>query len=529
MHVILLHTLVVISLVAPARAEPPAAEPATKATDAPKTKPPVPSEVASSLVEQLVLADIAEVPKLVDKLADYRRWADPLLTQELSKRLPEQASEDEKERHAKRQANSAVALLRLGNTDNVWPLLKFSPDPRVRSYLIHWISLAGVDPQTIIERLKTEPDVTIRRALVLTLGEFTEPQLPVAQRQPLIEKLLAVYENDPDSGLHCAAEWLLRKWDQAARLQPLVEKLRSKEEQLRARKATDKRQWYVNTQGQTFVVLDAGEFLMGSPKSEPGRSPGETLHRCHIGRRFAISTTDVTKAQFGRFQTAHPEIHKINTPWVTTDDSPQTPMTWYEAAAYCNWLSEQEGIVKDQWCYEPNDKGEYGPGMKAKDKYLELSGYRLPTEAEWEYACRAGTVTSRYYGLTDTLLPQYAWYQANGKNRTWPVGSLKPNDFGLFDMHGNVWQWCDDSNRAYPKAADAISEDLGSTKPVIDSNTRVLRGGAFYYPPENVRSADRNGDQPAYPNFNQLAFRINRFGFRPARTLPLNSSYPFTK
>ena len=99
-------------------------------------------------------------------------------------------------------------------------------------------------------------------------------------------------------------------------------------------------------------------------------------------------------------------------------------------------MSEQEGIVKEQWCYEPNEKGEYGPGMKAKDKYLELSGYRLPTEAEWEYACRAGTVTSRYYGLTDTLLAKYAWYEANGQNRTWPVGSLKPNDFGLFDMHG---------------------------------------------------------------------------------------------
>ena len=314
--------------------------------------------------------------------------------------------------------------------------------------------------------------MTIRRALVLTLGEFTDTQLPVAQRQPLIEKLLAVYENEPDAGLHGAAEWLLRKWGQAERLQAVVEKLRSKEEQLQARKATDKRQWYVNYAGPDVRDLDAGEFLMGSPESEPGRNPNETQHRCHIGRRFAISSdTRDEGTSIDDSKPPGPQIAKVDTGNVVkTDDSPQIGMTWYEAAAYCNWLSEQEGIPKEQWCYEPNEKGNYGPGMKAKDKYLELSGYRLPTEAEWEYACRAGTVTSRYYGLSDTLLAQYAWYEANGQNRTWPVGSLKPNDFGLFDMHGNAWDWCDDSYQDYPKAADDISNDLGSTKPVIDAD-----------------------------------------------------------
>ncbi len=476
------------------------------------------------LADLLADAEQFQFPVIFAKLAAHRAQAIPLAEAELAKRAGEKASEDEKERLGKRQANLAVALLRMGKADKVWPVLQFTPDPRARSYLIHWISPLGGDPQTILNRLDAEPDVTIRRALVLTLGEFSDTQLPVAQRQPLIEKLLSVYEKEPDAGLHGAAEWLLRKWGLTERLEAIVRKLSSKDEQLQARKATDKRQWYINTQDQTFVILDAGEFLMGAPESEPGHLSSETpQHRCRIGRRFAISSTHVTKAQFGLFQTAHHEIDKVDVAkWVKTDDSPQTGMTWYEAAAYCNWLSEQEGIDETQWCYEPKEKGgAFDPGMKAKDNYLKLSGYRLPTEAEWEFACRAGTVTSRYYGLTETLLKKYAWYEANAENRTWPVRSLKPNDFGLFDMHGNAWEWCDDKYQPYPKGADAISEDAGSTKPVIDGLTRVVRGGAFGDQPVNVRSAARLFNRPTSRNLVT--------GFRPARTLPLDSSYPFTK
>ena len=469
------------------------------------------------LFDLLADAEQFQFPVLFDKVARHKDKAIALAQDEIGKQFAPNASEEEKEHLAKRQTNAAVALLRLGTPDKVWLLLKFSLDPRARSYLIHWLSPLGGDPQTIIQRFDIEPDVTIRRALVLTLGEFAEGQLPPAERQPLIEKLLAVYENEPDAGLHGAAEWLLRKWGQSKRLEAVIEKLRSNEQQMQARKSNNKRQWYANTQKQTFVIVDAREgwFQMGSPKSEPDRYPNEGQHRCHIGRRFAISAHEVTKAQYRPFEKAVKGYGLVDNPEyapiVRTDDSPQTALTWYEAAHYCDWLSEQEKIPREQWCYDPKG-GAYSPGMKAKDRFWELTGYRLPTEAEWEFACRAGTMTSHYYGLTKPLLPQYARYQENGQNRAWPVGGLKPNDLGLFDMLGNAFEWCFDRYGDFPQQMDKIFEDTPNTQPVDAAGRRVLRGGAFASQSVFVRCAYRYDRLPVNRSYT--------CGFRPARTYP---------
>jgi hypothetical protein len=184
---------------------------------------------------------------------------------------------------------------------------------------------------------------------------------------------------------------------------------------------------------------------------------------------------------------------------------------WYEAAAYCNWLSLKEGLPQQEWCYEPNASGQYAEGMKPAADFLSRTGYRLPTEAEWEYACRAGAVTSRYYGETRELLPKYAWYQENSKERTWPVGSLQPNEFGLFDMQGNVWQWCQGAYADYrlPEGGGAV-EDLVEAAAATDKISRVLRGGSFLARPSSVRSANRGRDLPV--------IRSTVTGFRVART-----------
>jgi formylglycine-generating enzyme required for sulfatase activity len=203
-------------------------------------------------------------------------------------------------------------------------------------------------------------------------------------------------------------------------------------------------------------------------------------------------------------------------PNILRDAKPKVGMTWYEAAWYCNWLSGQEGIHEDQWCYKKNAEDKYGPGMKAKENFGELTGYRLPTEAEWEFACRAGAGTNRYYGETESLLPRYAWCQINGKNHTWPVASLKPNDFGLFDIQGNVSEWTNDLFSG-PGSKDAAA-DAPNANTVLDSSRRGLRGGSFNIYPPLVSSGFRSLQQPTIQFFS--------FGFRPSRTYRLTHLPP---
>jgi formylglycine-generating enzyme required for sulfatase activity len=187
-------------------------------------------------------------------------------------------------------------------------------------------------------------------------------------------------------------------------------------------------------------------------------------------------------------------------------------VSWYDAAAYCNWLSQQEGISRDQWCYVPNGQGEYAEGMKLASGYLKRAGYRLPSEAEWEYACRAGALTSRYYGESEELLGKYAWYTKHSLGR-WllPVGTLKPNEFGLFDMLGNALEWNQESFASYAPVGEGKAKEEEDTREVKDKLIRLLRGGSFRDPPMNIRSAYRRRDVPTNCVFN--------VGFRVARTV----------
>jgi formylglycine-generating enzyme required for sulfatase activity len=176
--------------------------------------------------------------------------------------------------------------------------------------------------------------------------------------------------------------------------------------------------------------------------------------------------------------------------------------SWYDAAAYCNWLSEQDGIPKEQWCYLPNERGQYAEGMTAAPDFMRRSGYRLPTATEWEYACRAGSATFWSLGDADDLLPKYAWCILNSASHSQPVATLRPNEFGLFDMHGNAWEWCQDQEAGGLAAPDRC---------ITDKSPRVFRGGSFGHGPLNVTSLAGSALEPW--------IRSPDVGFRPARTL----------
>jgi formylglycine-generating enzyme required for sulfatase activity/tetratricopeptide (TPR) repeat protein len=434
----------------------------------------------------------------------------------------------QKEALAKRQATAAATLLSMGKGEQVWPLFRHSPDPTRRSWLVWRAGERGADPKLLIDRLLVEKDVSARRALILALGEYDGKRLPQKDRKPLVETLLRWYGDDPDPGVHSAIGWLLRNrdegsvprlldWGQANALDALDKGLAGKKPRLSKPDAPARADrgggWYVTGQGQTLVMIEGPvEFRMGAPHWEPDQFPGnERRHLRRIGRNYAIASTTVTVAQWQAFLKDNPDVKtkEFLPRYAPEDGCPMIVVSFYAAARYCNWLSQKEGIPPEQWCYPR----QITSGMRMPAGYLGRTGYRLPTESEMEFACRAGSRASRCYGSPDALLARYGHYIAISKDRTWPVGQKRPNDLGLFDVHGNVWNWCQEEADVYPRRARAAPrQDVEDLDPIDESSHRAMRGGSFFNLASNARSANRTGTSPVR--------RSMDYGFRVCRTLP---------
>jgi eukaryotic-like serine/threonine-protein kinase len=386
---------------------------------------------------------------------------------------------------AKRRANLGVALVIQGRSEKVWLLLKLSHDPTLRSFLIERLGPGGTELKTVTDRLDVEREASILSALIISLGEFGTDRLTLSDRDTLTPRLLRLYSDDADPGIHGAAEWLLRKWGRASDINVI-------DEHLATGKRDGGRRWYINSQGQTMVlVAQPGEFWTGDLREK-------FKFKQRITWDYAIASKEVTVDQFRRFR----KNFTTDSRYAPAGNSPVNGVSWYDAAAYCNWLSEQDGIPRDEWCYLPNEEGFYREGMRLAPDFVHRAGYRLPTEGEWEYACRAGTQTPFSFGEPSELVNSHARYAGNWFG-VLEVGTLKPNGLGLFDMHGNVFEWCEraDKNQA-----------------VTNKSLRTVRGGSFHDPALMVRTAFRNEQSPERANVN--------FGFRPARTFSLKLPSP---
>lgn len=225
-----------------------------------------------------------------------------------------------------------------------------------------------------------------------------------------------------------------------------------------------------NSIGVQLRLISQGDFVMGSPPSERGRDSHETQHRVRLTKPFYLGKYELTQQQYERVTGSNPSQS-------SAADNPVDNVTWLDAVEFCRRLSAM-------------------PAEKAAKRT-----YRLPTEAEWEYACRAGSETAYSFGNDEALLGDYAWHNSNGR-AVHPVGQKPPNAWGLYDMHGNVFEWCLDAYGGdYPRV-DTI-DPLGAT----NAQYRIYRGGSGGSPPRGCRSAHRERQSPDFRDA-FLGFRI---------------------
>lgn len=392
----------------------------------------------------------------------------------------------ETEGHWRQMARIAILALQLGEPSLVHQMCRHLPDPIRQTMLVDEFATWCGDINTAIDVVRSFESPASRAAICLAIGSVSVDRIKIGRAQAWRSVLQHWYINDPDSGVHSAADWALRQWNFTV---PLV---------ATSTRPTDDKRWSVNAVGMTMLRVPAGSFQRQDTfVLEKGKkSPVQTVV---ISRDFLISDREVTIQQFRKFTddpTGEPSEKLNDWPGVfyfndgNTDEHPVQHLSWNEAVLFCNWLSRKEGLTV---CYD-----------RSKNWRLtkHANGYRLPTEGEWERACRADTTTMYYFGDEPSLLQKYAVID---KEEPAKCGTKLPNRWGLFDASGNIYEWCHDWSSPYP--ANTVVRDPVGVKTV---DYHAMRGGMYADPAYSHASSTRNR--------NGKGGRTKFVGFRVART-----------
>ena len=392
------------------------------------------------------------------------------------------APAEDRWRRARRLAVVATSLAHLGQFENLYDVLRDVHGREARAHAVEIVAASRIPPAALVAAMRQTTSVALRQSLLFSLAEYPLDDFSESDRAYLTSRVAELSRSTAEARIRSAAGYCLSHWELP---QETLAVLPSKE-----------RDWHTNVLGQVMVELrPPEEVLMGAPYHEVGRSRSEQQHRVRIARQFAIAATETTIEQYQRFlddPRMKGKSFVYDTTRATTPDCPQISVRWYDVARYCQWLSEVESLPKEDWCF-PDIWDTPENEWTLPSNYLQRSGYRMPTEAEWEFASRGNSLQSRYYGEDPALLGSHAWYAENSDWIVHPVAQKRPNDFGLFDMLGNVNEWCLDRFRAYATPyRDHAVNDIEDTRLQITTGTyRVVRGGSYEARPIEIRSANR--------------------------------------